>query len=73
MKDYLAYNDAKGRDSRVRTQINHSERAKAQLPFEGTLCMSKYDLQRARFTGTAIAGNAQMRRVADHYARNFDR
>jgi hypothetical protein len=60
--NYHDHNDAKGRDSRVRTQINHSERAKAQLPFEGTLYMSKYDIQ-ARCRESAYIGTLADTRI----------
>lgn len=45
MNAYLEYVDSRGREIRIRVQINHAERAKQALPFEGTLCMSKYEIR----------------------------
>jgi hypothetical protein len=43
---YFTHNDAKGRDSRIRVQLNRAERAKAAaLDFTITLYMSKYELR----------------------------
>ena len=44
--NYFTHNDAKGRDSRIRVQLNHAERAKATAQdFTITLYMSKYELR----------------------------
>lgn len=53
--NYFDHNDTKGRDARVRVDINKRERAKARQPFEGTLFMSKYELQ-ARCRESAYVG-----------------
>ncbi len=61
---YPDYNDAKGRDSRVRVAINHAERERAaQLQREAdafsiTLFMSKYELQ-ARSAESAYVGTGE--------------
>jgi hypothetical protein len=59
--NYHDHNDAKGRDSRIRVQINRAERTRAAQPFEGTLCMSKYELQ-ARCRESAYVGTSQENR-----------
>ncbi len=53
--NYFTHNDTKGRDARLRVETNRSERAKAALPFEGTLFMSKYEIQ-ARCRESAYVG-----------------
>lgn len=43
--NYFQHNDTKGRDSRIRVAVNRAERAKARLPFEGTLYMSRHAIR----------------------------
>jgi len=54
--NYHDYNDRKGRDSRIRVEINQAERTRAAQPFEGTLCMSKFELK-ARCRESAYTGS----------------
>ncbi len=56
--NYFTHNDTKGRDARIRVAINHAERAKAAIPFEGTLYMSKYEVQ-ARCRESAYVGTGE--------------
>lgn len=44
--DYLAYNDARGKDARLRLEVNRAERARQSIPDDITLYMSRMDLQR---------------------------
>lgn len=46
LTDYLTYNDSKGRDARLRVEINRAERARQSIPDDITLYMSRMDLQR---------------------------
>lgn len=44
--EYLAYNDARGKEARVRLEVNRAERARRSIPDDITLYMSRMDLQR---------------------------
>jgi hypothetical protein len=54
--NYFEHSDRKGMDARVRVDINKSERAKAALPFEGTLFMSKHELQARCLEALVLSG-----------------
>jgi hypothetical protein len=53
--NYFDHNDRKNADARIRAQIHNAERAKAK-DFDGTLTMSKYDLQARCVESLVISG-----------------
>ena len=44
MNGYTEFTDTKGRDARIRVQLNHAQRAKSH-DFDGTQTLSKYELR----------------------------
>jgi hypothetical protein len=53
--DYFEHNDSKGADARYRVAVNRAERARAALPFDGTLTMSADHLSTRRLEGGLLA------------------
>jgi hypothetical protein len=53
--DYFTHNASKHADAAYRLHVNRAERARAALPFDGTLVMSKRDVWRARIRGAIAA------------------
>jgi hypothetical protein len=51
---YTSYNASKHADAAYRLHVNRAERARAALPFDGTLVMSKLDVKYRRAEGLAV-------------------
>lgn len=53
--NYFEYADAKGREVRIRAEAWNADRTRTQGPFDGTLYMSRREIERARFTGLVMS------------------